>query len=299
MQQVGTGPDIWRRASQSPAPRPVLRATSLSSPRPRRRRLGRKLKIQLQMLFPAAVGVAAFLLFAGLARPLNSPAPALAEIERIIELAGFGLTQVSVTGYRYTLDSDIFDALGLGAARTMLSFDSRAAQNRIERLPWVERASVERVVPDRLEVRVSERSPSAVWRLGDRNFLIDKSGRILAAVPANAMPALPRVAGEGAATEAAQLHAALAGHPSLLARMETAERVGGRRWVLRLADGGTVQLPAHGEAEAIGRALRVAGARGPGTSEIDVRVPERTLVRAPDTRKETVGPEARRATGGI
>ena len=41
----------------------------------------------------------------------------------------------------------------------MLSFDSRAAQDRIERLPWVERASIERVLPDRLEVRVSERSP--------------------------------------------------------------------------------------------------------------------------------------------
>ena len=102
----------------------------------------------------------------------------------------------------------------------MLSFDSRAAQDRIERLPWVERASIERVLPDRLEVRVSERSPSAVWRLGDRNFLIDKSGRVLAAVPRDAMPSLPRVAGEGAATEAAGLYALLAGHPALMARVE-------------------------------------------------------------------------------
>ena len=70
----------------------------------------------------------------------------------------------------------------------MLSFDSRAAQDRIERLPWVERASVERVLPDRLEVRVSERSPVAVWRRGDRNFLIDGSGRVLAAIPRDAMP---------------------------------------------------------------------------------------------------------------
>jgi hypothetical protein len=85
--------------------------------------------------------------FAGVARPLSSPAPALAELERLIELAGYGLTQVSVTGHRYTLDSDIFDAIGLENAHTMLSFDTRAAQDRIERLPWVERASIERVPP--------------------------------------------------------------------------------------------------------------------------------------------------------
>jgi cell division protein FtsQ len=302
LQQVGTGPDIWRRASRSPAPRPILKAASAATSRilrPSRRLLGRKLKLQLQMLALAAVGVIAFLVFAGLARPLNSPAPALAEIERIIELAGFGLTQVSVTGHRYTPDSDILDAVGLDSARTMLSFDSRTAQDRIERLPWVERASIERVLPGGLEVRVSERSPFAVWRLGNRNFLIDKFGRILTGVPKDAMPSLPRVAGEGAATDAARLLALLAGHPQLMARVDVAERVGGRRWMLLLADGGIVQLPAHGEAEALGRALRVAGARGPEASEIDVRVAERTLVREPGGRRENSGPEARRVTGGI
>jgi cell division protein FtsQ len=251
------------------------------------------------MLALAVAGVTAFLVFAGLARPLKSPAPALAEIERIIELAGFGLAQVSLTGHRYSLDSDIFDAVGLDSARTMLSFDSRAAQDRIERLPWVERASIERVLPDRLEVRVSERAPSAVWRLGDRNFLIDKSGRVLTAVPADAMPSLLRVAGEGAAAEASRLYALLADCPDLMGRVDVAERIGGRRWTLRLANGGVVQLPAQGEAEAIARALRVANAFGSEASEIDVRIPQRTLVREPEGPKVTMGPEARRVTGGI
>ena len=172
----------------------------------------------------------------------------------------------------------------------MLSFDSRAAQDRIERLPWVERASIERVLPDRLEVRVSERSPVAVWRLGDRNFLIDKSGRILGGrsrgrdAVAAARGRRRRRHGGGPA-----LSTLLAGHPALMARVELAERVGGRRWMLRLADGGTVQLPAaRRSARRLARALRVAGARGPEVSEIDVRVPERTLVRAAGGRKENV-----------
>jgi cell division protein FtsQ len=247
----------------------------------------------------AGAGIIAFIVFMQSARPLNSPAPALAEIEQVIDLAGFGLSQVSVTGHRYTPDSDILDAVGLDTARTMLTFDSRAARQRIEELPWVEQATIDRVPPDRLEVRVTERSPFAVWTRGNRHDLIDKTGKVLSSVPAGAMPALPRVAGEGAAREAARLFALLAGHADLASRVVVAERVAQRRWMLRLADGSTVQLPARGEAGAVDRALGVAAAmRGSGPSEIDVRIAERTLVRTPDGRTETVERATRGATGG-
>jgi cell division protein FtsQ len=106
------------------------------------------------------------------------------------------------------------------------------------------------------------------------------------------------VAGEGAAAKAADLQALLAEYPALMARVDSAERVGQRRWVLRLADGGSVQLPAYGEAEALARWLRVAQARGPGAVEIDVRVKERTLVRAPEGSKATAELAARKVAGG-
>jgi cell division protein FtsQ len=298
LQQVGTGAGVGRRASPSPAPQPVLNRAHPLGPHATRPRRGPRRKFRARALSLIALGIVAPLAFASVARPLTSPAPALAEIERLIELAGFGLTQVSVTGHRYTLDSDIFDAIDLENAHTMLTFDTRAAQDRIERLPWVERASIERVLPDRLEVRILERSPSAVWRRNGRTFLIDASGRVLAAVPPDARLSLPSVAGEGAAAKAAGLNALLAEHPQVTARVEVAERVGQRRWVLRLTDGGSVQLPAYGEAEAIARWLRVAQARGPGAVEIDVRVKERTLVRAPEGSKATLGPAAGKVAGG-
>jgi cell division protein FtsQ len=296
LQQVGTGAELGRRASPSPAPRPVLKEARPFRPRSRSHRRGRLRPLKVRPLVLMMLGILAPLAFAGVARPLRTPAPALAELERLIELAGLGLTQVSVTGHRYTLDSDIFDAIGMENAHTMLAFDTRAAQDRIERLPWVERASIERVLPDRLEVRIAERSPSAVWLRNGRSFLIDPSGRVLAAVPPDAMASLPRVAGEGAAAKAASLHALLAEHPTVMARIKVAERVGQRRWVLRLADGGSVQLPAQDEREAIARWLRVAAA-WPGAVEIDVRVKERTLARVPEGSKATMEPAAPRVSG--
>ena len=298
MQQVGTGAEVARRASPSPAPQSVLKDPYPPGPHATRPRRARPRKFRARALALIAFGIVAPLAFVGVARPLTSPAPALAEIERLIELAGFGLTQVSVTGYRYTLDSDIFDAIDLENAHTMLAFDTRAAQDRIERLPWVERASIERVLPDRLEVRIFERSPAAVWRRNGRTFLIDATGRVLAAIPPDAMLSLPRVAGEGAAAKAAGLHALLAEHPQAMTRVEVAERIGQRRWALRLTDGGSVQLPAYGEAQAIARWLRVAEARGPGAVEIDVRVEERTLVRAPEGSKAALELAARKVAGG-
>lgn len=246
----------------------------------------------------------AFLVFAAPERSARPASQALAEIERMIDLAGYGLTQVSLTGHRFTPDRDIFDAIDLRAAPTMLSFDSRAAQDRVERLPWIERASIERVLPDRLEVRVIERTPVAVWRRGARHYLIDKTGRVLAAVTPDAAPSLPRLAGEGAATEAAALERLLAKQPALERQVELAERVGGRRWTLRLAGGGSIELPAEGEAEALAYAALLAGAVQARASEIDLRVASRTLLRDGQGRNLQAeqaehAPDARLATGGI
>jgi hypothetical protein len=106
----------------------------------------------------AALGAAAvFALLSGSGKSAPQLQPALAELERMLDHAGYGLTQIVLTGHRLTPDSDVFDAINLGSTPTLLSFDSRAAQARVERLSWVERASIERVFPDRLE----STSPSA------------------------------------------------------------------------------------------------------------------------------------------
>jgi cell division protein FtsQ len=178
-------------------------------------------------------------------------AAALAPVEHVAELAGLGLQQVSVSGHRFTADTDIYAALDLDNARTLLSFDAGAARARIEQLPWIRRASIERIVPDRIDVRVVERVPYAVWRDAERSWLTDRAGRRLQPAPADVMPGLMRVSGEGAAQEAAALSALLGDFPRVARRVESAERVGTRRWTLHLAGGTSVELPAAGEAEAL------------------------------------------------
>jgi len=304
LRQIGPGQPIQWRASRSPTPRPVLNAAPADTPRrlvgaARRRRRRRKSILPVIALIVAGATGALVVAGSRTARPI---APALAEIEHMIDLAGYGLTQVSLTGHRFTLDSDVFDAIDLASAPTMLSFDSRATRKRLEALPWVDKASIERVFPDRLEVHVTERTPFAVWRLGGRHYLVDKTGRMLATVPANTATALPRLAGDGAAAAAAELFAPLATHPELMRRVDVAERVGERRWTLRLIGGSAIELPAEGVAEALARAaLLLSAARETESKDIDLRVAGRTLLRERrgDTTAKERAPDAVAAAGGI
>jgi cell division protein FtsQ len=279
LQSLETGPEIWRRASPSPAPRPVLKSSqaTLAPPIVRRRRGGALLPANTSARATILVGLA-LLALAATGATQGAASPLLTELERWLELAGFGLRQVAITGYRFTADGDIFDAIDLEHARTLLSFDSRAAQGRIEALPWVDTASIERILPDRIEVRIKERTPIAVWQRGEGLFLIDGTGRVLAAVPGNRVPPLPRISGEGAAEAAADLLGLLAAHPTLLKELALAERVGERRWTLWLADGGSIVLPATGETAALARAVAIRGALAWRAIAIDLRVANRPLI---------------------
>ena len=83
--------------------------------------------------------------------------------DEIRALAGLGIDQVTLTGHRFTLDRDIFDALDLANAGSLVTFDAGEARSRIEQLPWVSTAAISRVFPGSLDVRITERRPSALW----------------------------------------------------------------------------------------------------------------------------------------
>ena len=205
------------------------------------------------------------------------------ELERLARFAGFGIDQVSLEGHRMSSDREIFDALDLANVRTFAALDSAAVKERIERLPWIDTAELSRVYPDRLEVRVTERAPYALWTRGDRRYLIDKSGRVLAAVSGEALPDLPRFAGEGAAGEAAGLMETVARYPDIASRLAEAERVSERRWTLRLANGSTLVLPADNEVGALEELVRdseLLSLVTAGGESLDFRGPGRVAVRA-------------------
>jgi len=204
----------------------------------------------------AAAGLAGVLLFAGLSgfgREVRVATPIGAQIDLLLRSAGFSINEIAISGHRLTLDADIFTALRIDANTSILAYDVAAARKRVEDISWVAEAHVARVFPDKLRIVVSERKPVALWRHGDQQALIDATGRVLARVAKGSQPSLPVVAGEGAPAAAAELLGALELHPWIGQRIQTATRVGQRRWSLALTDGTMIHLPEASAADALRR----------------------------------------------
>lgn len=217
---------------------------------------------------------------------LPASAPLSAHIDDLMIMAGLGADEIHVMGHRYTLDGDIFAALELDRPISLLRYSSEAARRRIEALSWVSRATVTRVLPNAVEVRISERTPIAVWLHDKGASLVDAEGRQLARVSPFTLPELPRISGAGAPDAVGALVTALGAHPALAARVVVSERIGQRRWSLDLDNGSRVHLPAEGEAAALSRLLQLADGAGlltePGRV-VDLRIEDRIAVapRAP------------------
>lgn len=165
--------------------------------------------------------------------------------------AGLGIDEVSLTGHRFTVDSDILDCLDLPNVATMTALNTAAVKARIERLPWIATAALTRVYPGRIEVVVTERTPFAVWLTPTNAILVDETGRNLAAVAIADAPNLPRLAGYGAPAAARALFQMLAHAPAVAGRLVLATRIANRRWSLELTQGLRLELPSEGEATAL------------------------------------------------
>jgi cell division protein FtsQ len=264
LQQVGGAFGFWQRVRIAPALTPLTAppshstlsttsagslAFSFTGPRAKRRprAYGRKLGLAI---FATLSGALAFSLLTHGGRETRSVVSLLQDAQEALAWAGLGIDQVAVSGQRFTSDSDIFNAVDLPHARSLLTFDSAAARARIEELPWIETASISRVFPGSLDIRVTERKPVALWQNDDREYLIDASGRMLSGVKPGSQVNLPRLAGEGAPQQAQALLELMMRYPRIWERFELAERVGQRRWTLHLKDRVTIHLGADREAVA-------------------------------------------------
>jgi cell division protein FtsQ len=92
---------------------------------------------------------------------------------------------IRVTGARREGDAAILAAAGVEKGAPMLWVDTGRIAARLERLPWVARASVERDFPASINIAVTEYKPTAYVRVAaDRVALVAATGHVIAFAPA-------------------------------------------------------------------------------------------------------------------
>ena len=87
--------------------------------------------------------------------------------------------QIEVTGNHIVAREEILKLFIQDRNRSVLRVPLDARRAEIRQLPWVEEASVQRILPNRLRIFITERTPVAFFRNGAELTLIDGQGVLL------------------------------------------------------------------------------------------------------------------------
>jgi len=195
---------------------------------------------------------------------------------------GFTVEEVFVVGRRETSRASLLEALAVSRGAAILDFDIQTARERLLALPWVQNASIERLLPDTVVVQITERQPLALWQHHGDFSLIDEDGAVILRRNLEPFSDLLVVVGEDAPPHAADLIRTLGTQPELMPLVQAAVRVGGRRWNLRIAGGIDVRLPEEdpsGAWEKLAEYQRLHGLLRKDVKVLDLRLPDRLIVR--------------------
>lgn len=204
------------------------------------------------------------------------------------------LQNVSIEGHNRTTAEEVNQVLNLARGMDILDVDLSVVQNQIAELPWVDSVSVERHLPETIYIRITEKTPIAIWQHNKTYFPLDETGEPIddnKTVLSN----LILVVGADAPEYTADLIALLNKYPVVRDYVVSAVRVGGRRWNLILHDindGINVYLP---ETDIEGALVRLTEAQenehvlDKDLKVIDLRIEDRFIIRTDATLIEDEG----------
>jgi len=87
--------------------------------------------------------------------------------------------QIELNGNRIVSREAVLQQFVHDRNRSVLRVPLEARRAQLEQIPWVESASVQRILPNRLRIELTERTPVAFARNGNELALIDAHGVIL------------------------------------------------------------------------------------------------------------------------
>lgn len=260
------------------------------------------LRRQRRLLRPAAWG--AFVSFVGLLllvifHSAGSHTGTLSSMrERLGAMtaaSGLRVTDVVIEGRANTPEPLLRAAIGISKGDPILGFSLEETRQRIESIPWVEHATVERRLPGTVVVNLQERRPFAIWQNQGKFVLVDRNGQIVTNQDVTEFRRLPLIVGLGAPTAAAELLDALQERPALAEKVAASVRVGERRWNLRMTNGTDVMLPEGHVIVALDRLVELQrdhAVLDRPLAAIDMRLGDRLVFRPrpPDTKDSAVIP---------
>jgi len=86
---------------------------------------------------------------------------------------------IEILGTHNVTHAQVMEVMGGDIGRNIFFIPLAERKAQLEKIPWVESASVMRFVPNRLRIEVHERTPVAFARMGSRILLVDSVGTLM------------------------------------------------------------------------------------------------------------------------
>ena len=200
---------------------------------------------------------------------------------------GFVVERIDVMGEGRLNEADVRAAVGIYRGDYFFDADLQRAQERTESLPWVDRAVVRRLWPNRIVVQLVETTPVALYQQDGQIHLADADGALVAPLTAETarLPeGLRLFTGPDATLHAAAIAQTLQSVPGVWEDTAALTRHASGRWDLHTHDGLIVRLPLGEEARGARLFARMSTAQRTAHSVVDLRLSDRiTLTPRPST----------------
>ena len=161
----------------------------------------------------------------------------------ISKTVGLTVREVIVEGRSKTRKSVLLQALQVSEGDNILAINITEMKDRINKLPWVKSARIERHFPNKISLTLFERTPMARWQTNRMLKLIDVHGDVIPIVDLTRFSNLPIIIGKNAPKIAGQILNTLSNEPHLFRRVKSLTLVSDRRWDVQLDNQINVHLP--------------------------------------------------------
>lgn len=165
--------------------------------------------------------------------------------------------------------------------KSILAIDLMAMREDILQLGWVEDVVIIRTLPDKLEIRLSERQPVALLQSAKGHQLIDASGAVIHGANPADFNHLIVASGKGAAERAGMIIDILRTEPEIFSDVWAVQYISQRRWDIHMRSGLAIRLPERDPVLAWSRLAKLeqeTAITARDLAAIDLRVPGQLIV---------------------
>jgi cell division protein FtsQ len=175
----------------------------------------------------------------------------------VARAAGFSIRSVDVAGVKELSKDEILAASGITPAGSLLFLDVAMVRTSLKALPLVAEATVRKLYPDRVDIRIVEREPFALWQQEGAVSVVSADGTVIDSLTDARYLKLPHVVGPGARLRVREYAKILDGVPELRNQIRAGVLVSERRWTLKMANGVDIKLPEEKPVEALRQLARL------------------------------------------